>query len=118
MDAPAGQPPFDVQHRRLDERPHAFEITVTGDIDMSSAAALDEVLDDVLDAGASFVVLDLSAVSFLDSSGLRSIVRASRALAERDGQLTCAGLSGAASRVLEISGLLEHLRAEAPDAST
>jgi anti-anti-sigma factor len=96
------------------DRPHAFEVTLSGEVDSETSAMLDAELDAVIGADARFVVLDLSAVTFLDSSGLRSIVRARNALAERDGRLTCAGLSAAAAKVLEISGLLEHLRDRAP----
>ena len=55
-------------------------------------------------------MLDLTDVSFVDSTGLRSIVRASRLLVDAGGQLTVSGLSGAAERVLELTGLLEGLR--------
>lgn len=108
---PAG---FGVRRREMPDRPHAFEVTVSGDVDSATAAVLDAELDALIAADARLVVLDLSAVTFLDSSGLRSIVRAGAALAERDGRLTCAGLSGAATKVLEITGLLEHLREGAP----
>jgi anti-anti-sigma factor len=67
------------------------------------------VFDEVLALGAHLVTLDLTDVAFLDSSGLRSIVRASNLLAEHDGRLVVAGLSGAAQRVLEISGLIDRL---------
>jgi anti-anti-sigma factor len=95
--------------RRCNDRPHAFEVGVSGEIDSGTVQALDREFDAVIEADARFVVLDLRGVTFLDSSGLRSIVRASNELAGRDGRLTCAGLSGAAARVLEISGLLKHL---------
>jgi len=104
------QPAFDVQPRALDDRPHAYEITIAGEIDLDAAVVIDRELDALIGTGARFIVLDLGAVTFLDSSGIRSIVRAARAVGDRDGRLTCVGLSGAASRVLEISGLLEQLR--------
>ena len=99
-----------VQPRAVPDRPHAFEVTVAGEVDVETSSALDAQFDALIGADARFIVLDLSGVTFLDSSGLRSIVRAANALAEREGRLTCAGLSGAAAKVLEISGLLEHLR--------
>jgi anti-sigma B factor antagonist len=71
---------------------------------------LDVELEALIDADARLLVLDLSDVTFIDSSGLRTIVRARNALLARDGRLTCSGLSAAAAKVLEISGLLEQLR--------
>ena len=103
-------PAFGVSPRALDDRPHAYEVTITGEIDVDASAAIDTELDALIAAGARFIVLDLGAVTFLDSSGIRSVVRAARAVDDRGGRLTCTGLSGAAGRVLEISGLLDHLR--------
>ena len=85
-----------------------WSLRAQGDIDIDHAPALQGRLDDVLDRGAKVVVLDLSGASFLDSSGLRVIVRAGERLREHDGQLIIEGASGAVSRVLEVTGLLEH----------
>lgn len=96
-----------VQHA---DGPHAWRLEVTGDLDASTIDAFDTTMDEVIAAGGRLIVLDLSAIGFLDSTGLRGIVRASNLLAEHDGRLTVAGLSGAAERVLELTGLLERLR--------
>ena len=89
---------------------HAWRLDVTGDLDGSTVEMFDATIDDVIGRDGRLVVLDLTDVSFLDSSGLRSIMRASNLLAERDGRLTLAGLSGAAKRVLEVTGLLDRIR--------
>ena len=99
-----------------DGRPHAYCVTMSGALDLDAAPGLDRRLDGLIASGARFVVLNLADVSFLDSSGIRSIARAARALGDVGGRLTCRGLSGAAQRVLEISGLLEHLRDPEPEA--
>jgi anti-sigma B factor antagonist len=88
-----------------------WSLQARGDIDVDHAPALAVRLDDALDRGAKVVVLDLSGASFLDSSGLRVIVRAGERLREHDGQLIIEGASGAVSRVLEVTGLLEHYSA-------
>jgi anti-anti-sigma factor len=61
------------------------------------------------------IILDLSGVSFLDSSGLRSIIQAGNLMTGRDGQLLIEGASGATQRVLEITGMLERYRAGTTD---
>ena len=94
-------------------RAAVWSVRAQGDIDIDHASALALRLDDVLDRGAKVVVLDLSAATFLDSSGLRVIVRAGDRLRDHDGQLIIEGASGAVSRVLEVTGLLEHY--SAPD---
>ena len=69
----------------------------------------DAALDEAVDGGARLITVEMSGVSFLDSSGIRSLVRAANRLDELDGRLTVAGLSGAAQRVLEVSGLIDRL---------
>ena len=79
-----------------------------GEIDLTSSPALQAALDTVIDGGAAVVILDVEGVEFLDSSGLRVIVRAGRALSDDGGQLFLRGASGAVARTLEITGLLER----------
>ena len=102
-------PDFAVSQEQGVDDSHAWLLTITGDLDTATVQPLDNAVDEVLAAGGRLVTLDLTDVSFLDSTGLRSIVRASNLLAEHDGRLVVAGLSGAAQRVLEISGLIDHL---------
>ena len=54
------------------------------------------------------VVLELSGVAFIDSSGLRALVAAHTALDERGHRLVLVAPSRPASRLFEISGLNEH----------
>jgi anti-sigma B factor antagonist len=88
-----------------------WSVRAQGDIDIDHAPALARQLEDVVERGAKVVVLDLSDASFLDSTGLRVIVRAGDRLREHDGQLIVEGASGAVFRVLEVTGLLEHYAA-------
>ncbi len=90
------------------ETPAVWAVRPHGEIDVERAPRLAEQFDAVLARGAKVVVVDLSNASFLDSTGLRVIVRAAERLRERDGQLLLEGASGAVSRVLEVTGLLEH----------
>ena len=50
-------------------------------------------------------MIDLAAVTFLDSSGLGAIVGTLRRLRERDGRLTIVEPETAASRIFEHTGL-------------
>jgi len=100
---------------RQAEEPDAWVLEVAGDLDASTIEAFDAAIDEVIGNGARMLVLDLTDVEFLDSTGLRGIVRASNLLGELDGRLTVAGLSGAAERVLELTGILERLRDSVTD---
>jgi anti-sigma B factor antagonist len=101
---------FGVDHTPVDGHTHGFRLTLRGELDQSTTETLRTAIDDLITDGARFIVLDLADVSFLDSTGLRAILAAAQTLRDRDGRLTCEGLSGAAGRVLELTGTLEGLR--------
>jgi anti-sigma B factor antagonist len=50
-------------------------IVLSGELDVASAPVLEEALADACDSGAREVVLDMSGLEFMDSTGLRAIIR-------------------------------------------
>jgi anti-sigma B factor antagonist len=58
---------------RVDGNRHT--IVLTGELDVASAPVLEEALTDACDSGAREVVLDMSGLEFMDSTGLRAIIR-------------------------------------------
>jgi anti-sigma B factor antagonist len=77
-------------------------VTVAGEIDLATAPQLAACLVDAADRD---VAADLSAVTFLDSSGLSALVAGSRAVAAGGHILRTFGERETVLRVLEISGL-------------
>ena len=69
--------------------PSGRVITVTGELDVATAPALRARLTAAIDAGTQRLVIDLSAISFLDSVALATIVHAKQRLPE-DGRLALA----------------------------
>lgn len=92
---------------------HAFRVVARGEVDARSGPRLEAALREVIDRGASLVVLDASDITFVDSSGLRAIVRTGNDLSDKGGQLLVEGMRPAVQRLFEITGLLERFRAEA-----
>jgi anti-sigma B factor antagonist len=88
------------------EQPDRVAIAVAGELDLATAPALEEALLPRLAAGAD-VVLDLTALEFMDSTGVRVIVSAHRAAQEHGGcfALVRTAPGSAVARILEISGL-------------
>jgi anti-sigma B factor antagonist len=79
-------------------------LVLAGEIDTYTAPELAERLDD-----QGVAVLDLTGVTFIDSSGLRVLVEAHQARVAAGSTLTLRSPSAAVQRLLEISGLLGHL---------
>ena len=69
--------------------PSGLVLTVTGELDIAIAPTLRARLDTAIEGGTRRLVIDLSAVSFLDSVALATIVHAKQRLAE-DGRLAVA----------------------------
>src|SRR5689334_11709754 len=85
---------------------NASIVTLRGEIDAFSAPSLrDDLRQLVEDAGALVVVVDLEAVTFLDSSALGALVGVFRRLRERDGRLLIVQPRTAAGRIFELTGL-------------
>ncbi len=83
--------------------------SLSGEIDLSALGPLEEALAHVLEAPPSRLVLDLREVSFLDSSGLRLILRLDRSQREAGSSLTVVRGGRRVERVFELTGAAEHL---------
>ena len=57
------------------------------------------------------LVVDLSQVKFLDSTGIRELIDTDLALGLRGGRLVVRGADGVVRRCLEITGVMERLGA-------
>lgn len=80
-------------------------VVASGEIDAHTAPSLDAAIQ----AAGSDVVLDLSGVEFVDSSGLRVLVDAHRRLGDAGGSLTITNPSSAVARLFTISGVDDYL---------
>lgn len=90
--------------------PERTVITSEGEIDVSSVGAFRDALSEAARAGADRLVIDLSEVSFIDSSGLGALVDAQNQLRRDERQLVVVAPSGTAAAVLlELAGLRGRL---------
>ena len=71
-----------------DEHDHVAVLSVHGEIDLGTAPTLREVLQPVLEHQTGPVVVDLSMVSFMDSSGVHLLVETLRRLQRQNRALT------------------------------
>ncbi|WP_231116062.1 STAS domain-containing protein [Motilibacter rhizosphaerae] len=80
-------------------------LSVSGEIDALTAPALRERLLEALREEGSRVVLDLSAVSFLDSTALGVLVAAHKRASTTGGQFRLVVATPLTTRLLKLTGL-------------
>jgi anti-anti-sigma factor len=79
-------------------------VAVAGELDLDAAPRVAATVDELVDAGFAHVVVDLRALTFLDSSGLQALLSA-RASAERRGSaLSLVPGPRAVHQVFELTG--------------
>lgn len=85
-----------------------IRLVVRGDLDLASADELQARLSALGTTGAD-VALDLSEITFLDSSGLRVLAKSLQLAASEGWRLTiCPNVPQQAMRVIEMTGLRKH----------
>lgn len=94
-------------------------IRIEGDIDLANASDIDRRIRLAYESEIDQVVVDLGAVTYLDSAGLAMLVRiASRLASARTKMTVLAPADSVASRVIALSGLAEELGLRNDSAST
>lgn len=94
---------FTLRHEPQSNGRHV--IAVAGEIDLYTAPDLKQTLTQVIEDGASGVVMDLSETTFLDSTGLGVLIGGLKRLRSRDGALAIVNVDDNIARTLEITGL-------------
>ena len=87
----------------------AVRLSLTGELDLSTVQKVEDELRRVEGEGAETVVLDLSSLSFLDSTGLRTIVTADQRARKSGRRLAIVKGPETVHRVFTITRLDERL---------
>lgn len=82
-----------------------YEIKVGGELDVYTVPDLEKVLTPIKQEGTHDVHVNLSNVSYMDSTGLGLFVGTLKALNQNDKELYIIGASDRISRLFEITGL-------------
>jgi anti-sigma B factor antagonist len=97
-----------VPHFELEEERTADGIdivSVSGEIHVSTAPRFRLALDEVIARGDGTLVLDLSAVEFIDSTGLSVLLNGLRLLNQRNGSMALVCTNPTVLRLFEITSL-------------
>ena len=84
----------------------SLTVMLTGELDHHNAAEIREALDSMLDGSVKELTLDMSRVTFMDSSGIGIVLGRYRRMQERKGRLYLSGLCGNAEKILRMAGVL------------
>ena len=85
----------------------SYEVRLLGELDMSTATQLRDELTRVTSDGARHVVVDLSDLAFIDSTGLSVLIGGLKRLRQDGGDMALRSPTPGTRRVLEITGLTE-----------
>lgn len=82
-----------------------YILTVSGEVDLATSPELDTAIIGAIESGTTSVVIDLTDVSFMDSSGLGVIVRGLKRCREADKDLDLVITNDRVLKVFGITGL-------------
>jgi anti-sigma B factor antagonist len=89
-----------------------------GELDLDTAPLLDEELTAARNGGSGRLVLDMRALTFMDSTGLRLVIRWDAAARQDGFEFAIVPGVEVVQRVFRLTGMDEHLaRAEPPPGS-
>jgi anti-sigma B factor antagonist len=93
--------------RVRDERHTIF---LSGEVDVSSSQMLEEAVVEACSAGAKEVVLDMGGIEFMDSTGLRAILRGKRLCEQKDCDYSLTPAQRPVEQTLAVTGVRAKLR--------
>nr|WP_218909200.1 STAS domain-containing protein [Nocardiopsis sinuspersici] len=80
-------------------------VAIEGELDIATAADLQEHIQSAINDHGPWLILDLSGLEFMDSSGLNVIINAYRTVRELGGSLALAALNERVTKVVRLVGL-------------
>jgi anti-sigma B factor antagonist len=92
-------------------------VDLAGDLDTYTCSRLREAILDLIENGESRIVIGMSKVNYIDSSGLGTLVGGLRRVGELNGGLAISGASEQIKKVFSITGLNKVFRLFDDDAS-
>ena len=94
-----------VEVRPSPQHPGTSIVDVEGEVDVLTSPRLKAALAEIVDAGASTIVVNLEGVQYMDSTGLGVLVSALKRIREKSGSIVLTGLNPHLSKIFEITGL-------------
>ncbi len=80
-------------------------LVATGELDLATVEMLEAAVESAISAGFNRMVIDLTAVSFMDSTGMRALLVTSQRLEGENGTLGVVLSGGPVARALAVTGV-------------
>ena len=101
--------PVQILDVETEDRDGLVRVALKGELDLSTVGKVQDELNRVEAGSPSVLVLDLSRLTFLDSTGLRCLVTADQRAREQNRRLVIVRGPEAVQRVFTITRLEDHL---------
>jgi anti-sigma B factor antagonist len=95
---------------RRDLASSTHTLRLSGELDLTSAGMLETSIAEICADGAREVVLDMSDLRFMDSTGLRSLLVSQEVCTVNECAFSIGLVTPQVERLLELSGMTERLR--------
>lgn len=96
---------FSISSRRLD---HGIALDLSGEIDLATAPIVEDELRRAEQA-EDLIVLNLEAVEFIDSTGIRTVIAAHQRLRGRGASLRIVNVPEQVQKLFKLVGIFDHL---------
>lgn len=104
------EPPggFVVEHRAAEDG-RSISLLLGGELDLTGVPDLERAVRNACSEEPAEIVIDLGALTFLDSSGLRTILKSHQLCADQGREVSLRPGPPNVQTLFEITGLTEHL---------
>ena len=82
---------------------------IGGKINTEASEELLKKMTDLIDNGACHLLLDLSGVDYINSSGLRALLTVAKRVTDLSGKIVLADVTELIYQVLQVSGCISHI---------
>jgi anti-sigma B factor antagonist len=110
-DQPSSKAPHTIGRLRVTAREHegSHTLALQGELDIASAPMLEGTVEDICAQAPKELILDMTAVEFVDSSGLNAILRGKALCEERGCEFCLSPAQRPVERVFEVTRLIDRL---------
>jgi len=85
-------------------------LSLTGEVEVANASQVRDAALKLVSGGRKYLVVDLSGVEYMDSTGLGTLVGLHKRLREAGGQVLIAGAQPRVRKIFDITGLTQVFR--------